>query len=364
METIVLHWISSEDIAKGHEASSYERKVQKYIERNNLVKGREFRADEGDLGITSALSDILRYLNENKTKEFELLAYKEPTWQVGDIEKCFTERRVSNTLKLTSLYHPCFEEPTDHNTAIWRYISLPKLLDMFQTETLFFTRADKLREFDKFEGRYFTKGEKDSNDAITAFHEKYPDLEQLRHSRAMVGINQQINDFHEKRLTKEIFINCWHIAPHENIAMWKIYSDVFGVCIKSNYTKLCDSFIGNDISHYQIKSKIYIGTVKYIDQNTTRIPKDYSFRPFIHKSIEYEFEKELRCLTQHHYDDDSAPHGGRIPQEFLRAKINIQELIEKVILHPAAPDWYFKILVNLCAKYDVKETLIQRSNLT
>jgi hypothetical protein len=366
METIVLHWISSEDIAKGHKASSYERRVQEYIKRNNLVKGREFRADEDDLGIISALSDILRYLNENKTKKFELLAYKEPPWQqVGDIEKCFTDRRAANTLERTFLYDSLFEEPADHNTAIWRYITLPKLLDMFQTKELFFTRADKLRELDKSEGRYFTLPEERLNDAMifTANHAKNTDLEQIRDLGAIAEMRQSFNDFNEKRMIKEIFINCWHIAPQENIAMWKIYSDNFGVCIKSTYNKLCDSFIDKKIHYYHKERRLKIGAVKYIDQNAIRRPENHQFWHYIHKSIEYEFEKELRCITQYHYDEDSAPHGGRTPQEFLRAEINIQELVEEVILHPAAPDWYRKILVNLFDKYDVKEIPIQPSSL-
>ena len=67
METIVLHWISSEDIAKGYNAPSYERKVREYIRRNNLTICKEYIAADDGLAMALVLSELVKFLNENKT---------------------------------------------------------------------------------------------------------------------------------------------------------------------------------------------------------------------------------------------------------------------------------------------------------
>ena len=358
METIVLHWISYEDISKGYTAPSYERKVREYIQRNNLFISKEYIISDDGLAMASVLDELVQFLNQNKAKTFRLLAYKEPPWRVANIEKCFSDRFSDKTLEFDFLHHKCFEEPSNHNTMLWRYISLPKLLDMLQTQTLFFTRADKLREFDKFEGQYFTQYSKGLYDAIIAGQENLPPIADGISWQTMVENEYKMNEFNEQHFIKRNFINCWHMALHENIAMWKIYSDIFGVCIQSTYNRLCDSIVDDDWSHYHPKQRVYIGAVKYIDRRISAIPKDNMFWTFLHKSIGYAFEQELRCIIWHmpNLNNDSV-------HEYFRTKIDIGILIENIFLHPAAPTWYYENLVALCAQYGVDKSRIKLSNL-
>lgn len=358
METIVLHWISSEDIAKGYTAPSYERKVREYVRRNNLVICKEYIAADDGLAMASILSELVQFLNDNKTQTFRLLAYKVPPWRVANVEKCFTDRFSDKTLEFNFLHHECFEEPTDHNTPIWRYISLPKFLDMLQTQTLFFTRADKLREVDKFEGQYFTQYARELGDAIIAGHVNLPPIAEGFTWQQMAEMDRQTNDYNEQHFVKRNFINCWHMAPHESIAMWKMYADVFGVCIQSTYNRLCDSIIDDNWSHYHPKQRVYLGAVKYIDRRRTLIPRNNMFWPYLHKSIGYAFEQELRCIIS-----DNRDWKNGIAHEFLHTRIDNELLIENIFLHPAAPAWYYENLITLCAQYGIDTSRIRLSNL-
>lgn len=358
METIVLHWISSEDIAKGYTGSSYKRKIGEYIRRNNLVICKEYIAADDGLAMASVLGELVQFLNQNKAKTFRLLSYKAPPWRETNFEKCFTDRLSNKTLEFDFLNHECFEEPTNHNTAIWRYISLPKMLDMLQTQTLFFTRADKLREFDKFEGQYFTQYSKDLYDAIITGQITLPPIAKGVTWQQMAEMDLKSNEYNEQHFIKRNFINCWHIATHENIAMWKMYSDIFGVCIQSTYNRLCDSIVDDYWSHYNLKKRVYIGTVKYIDRRTDIIPKGNMFWPYLHKSIGYAFEKELRCVIW-----DTLNWGTDAAHEYFRTKIDSRILVESIFLHPAAPTWYYENLVTLCAQHGIDKSRIKPSNL-
>lgn len=43
-----------------------------------------------------------------------------------------------------------FQKPKDLNVPIWRYMDFTKFVDLLDTKTLFFTRADRFD--DQFEG--------------------------------------------------------------------------------------------------------------------------------------------------------------------------------------------------------------------
>ena len=94
----------------------------------------------------------------------------------------------------------------------------------------------------------------------------------------MFDMNKRSHLVSGERLIKQYFINCWHMNDHENFAMWKIYSEPFGVCIQSTYSSLIDYFCDPEYSFYK-NTKIYAGEVKYIDWESDVMPKDNLFVP-------------------------------------------------------------------------------------
>ena len=47
-------------------------------------------------------------------------------------------------------FHPVFEQPSDVNVRVWRYLDFTKLVSLVDSRRLYFTRADKFE--DPFEG--------------------------------------------------------------------------------------------------------------------------------------------------------------------------------------------------------------------
>jgi len=59
-----------------------------------------------------------------------------------------------------------------------------------------------------------------------------------------------------------IYLNCWHMNPHESAAMWDIYlgGEPQGIALRSTYRRLTESITD--------PRAVFIGTVNYVDFNT------------------------------------------------------------------------------------------------
>ena len=145
------------------------------------------------------------------------------------------------------------------------------------------------------------------------------------------------------------------MGDFENFAMWKIYSDAFGVAIESTYEALCDSFADDEWDFYREPKKIYIGKVHYIDHNTAILPQDNAFWPYMHKMREFSYEQELRCIIS---DWGISPKASGI-----KPKINLDDLIKKIYVSPFAPEWFKSSMEDLCEKYGVSSKKVVQSSL-
>ena len=228
--------------------------------------------------------------------------------------------------------HPVFEKPEDENIKIWRYMDFTKLVSIFDSKSLYFTRADKFE--DVFEGSFPQKN--------------YTAKEQI-----FLGA-----DFF-KKFRKFNAINCWHINEHESAAMWKLYlKSNEGVAIQSTYSNLKASFIDvNDV---------FIGIVKYIDYETEFFPMDNDFIRFLHKRKSFQHEQELRAITSKF---PKAPKTNEnipamdINQETMEhgiaINIDINTLIQKIYIAPEAPSWHLDLIKGVISKYGYNFDVVQ-----
>lgn len=242
---------------------------------------------------------------------------------------------------------------TNPDVQIWRYINLPKFLDLIQTGTLYFSRADFLRKIDKFEGSYSTNYSKRINQFISEGEIELPENYPISKDTYLT-VEKKMENYIETVGIKETYINCWHISDFENFAMWKIYSDAFGVSIESTYNKMCDSFI-DKWGPYNEGSEIHIGKVFYIDRNRSMIPQGNGFWPFMCKGKEFEYENELRCVIWDH---------GNGKNENIKVKVDLDKLIQKIHISPFAGGWFKRSIESLCEKYRIDPLKINQSQLT
>jgi hypothetical protein len=90
----------------------------------------------------------------------------------------------------------------------------------------------------------------------------------------------------------------------------------------------------------EIHYEQHIGEVNYIDYKKEYIPFDNSFFPFLFKRKSFQYEREIRIisdLTKHQLTIDNG----------LKIDVSINELIEKIYIHPKSENWYKNLVIEL-----------------
>lgn len=304
-------------------------------------------------GITSSFLflKVLNFIKTQKEKIF-VICYDEFSCDYADpdIDKVYRDLLAQNKIEIINYCHPCFIEPRECEKT-WRYLSLPKFIDFIKSKTLHFTRADVMRGIDKNEGLLFTKRHKEIHKEISENPEQlakvFPDIKKT--GKEILEMEEIRNSKHEQKVVNQVYINCWHLNKSENFAMWKVYSDNFGVCLQSTYGDLYQGFSDGEWEMVKECNRIFAGKVSYINTRTETIPQDYSSRPFMYKIEEFAYENELRFVI---YDPNEK-------SQFKKIQVNPEKLINRIYISPFAPDWFEDVIRDLCKKYGVSSEIIK-----
>ncbi|AJA67485.1 DUF2971 domain-containing protein [Myroides odoratimimus] len=209
--------------------------------------------------------------------------------------------------------------PSDPNTVVWKYLDLSKFLDLLLSNKLFMSRSDKFE--DQYEGTF-----------------SEPTFEEIKR------ISQDNPDFlhHYKQKRKNIVISSWHLNECESFAMWQIFTkNKEGIAIQSTLERLQKAVsVENRIDQY-------IGEVNYIDYKREFIPFDDEFFPFLFKRQSFQYEKEVRIIS------DVSPLGIEV-NEGIKIHVDIEQLIEKIYIHPKSENWYKNLVLELMHKLNFK----------
>jgi len=219
--------------------------------------------------------------------------------------------------------------------TIWRYMSFFSFVSMLHHQALHFTRVDQLD--DPFEGSFPRLNVKIRP---TTYKEKMP----------VKKINLLSEMYRE--YVKHTFINCWHINKYQSAAMWKLYlQSNEGIAIKSTVGSLRTSFIKS-------KYELSIGQINYIRYSKDLIPEGPLF-PYFHKRKSFEHEHELRVVIQDHSRDSQGDIIWSNPRHKsgLMIKIDLDNLIDRIIVAPLCPSWQQKLVKPLLEKYGVNKSV-------
>ncbi|MEK8082284.1 DUF2971 domain-containing protein [Pseudomonas sp. XK-1] len=265
---------------------------------------------------------------------------------------------------------------------IWRYISLDKLVNLLETESLYFTPLSLYEKSDPFEG-YMPKVGLEalanllgaSDDKLEHMHEQ---LKIMSENSRNAGINnpngeELLKQFRikldaKKELSKEIFnkttkgitVNCWHYNLSESEAMWKLYSENGkGLAIKTSIASLKSS-----IESIEQDLLVHIGRVKYLDfydENIT--PKDCvtdgHLSPLL-KRASFSHENEIRLFTVPDIEYESLHE---FEPTAKSVKISTNKLIEQIYISPYAGEPFSSSAIAICKKYGINPELIIESKL-
>jgi hypothetical protein len=134
---------------------------------------------------------------------------------------------------------------------------------------------------------------------------------------------------------EKVAVSSWHINEYESFAMWQIFTqNSEGLAIQSTVKRLQDALIPEN------NYKQYIGEVNYIDYKKEYIPFDDMFFPFLFKRKSFQYEREIRILT------DVADNNIKL-NDGLKINVDINQLIEKIYIHPKSENWYKNLVIQL-----------------
>jgi len=179
--------------------------------------------------------------------------------------------------------HPDFIQPDNEKIKIWRYMDFTKFVSILHTNTLFFSRADKLG--DPFEGS-LPKVCIDKLYSINLSECSYPQTEE-----ELKNIGK-----YKRRKRREFVmqstVSCWNMSEVESAALWRLYlKSNEGIAIQTNLERFKKSFNVEE-------GDIYIGKINYIDYD-----KDYfnyetfSYDILLHKRLSFSYEQEIRAIV-------------------------------------------------------------------
>lgn len=205
--------------------------------------------------------------------------------------------------------------PEDPDTVVWKYLDLSKFLDLLLSKQLFMSRSDKFE--DQYEGTF-----------------SEPTFEEIK---KIAANKPEFLDYYKSHREK-VVISSWHINEYESFAMWQIFT-------KNNEGLAIQSTIGRLKEALQPENRVeqYIGNVNYIDYKKEYIPFDNAFFPFLFKRKSFQYEREVRIIT------DVSSHNISV-NEGIKINVDLNQLIEKIYIHPKSENWYKKLVIELVSK--------------
>ena len=205
--------------------------------------------------------------------------------------------------------------PNDTDTVVWKYLDLSKFLDLLLSQKLFMSRSDKFE--DQYEGTF-----------------SEPTFEEIK---KLATDNPDFLNYYKTHREK-VAISSWHINEYESFAMWQIFTqNSEGLAIQSTIGRLQKALDPEqNISQY-------IGEVNYIDYKKEYIPFDDLFFPFLFKRKSFQYEREVRIIS------DISESKIKI-NDGLKINVDIDQLIEKIYIHPKSENWYKKLVIQLVSE--------------
>jgi len=225
------------------------------------------------------------------------------------------------------LTSPNIKLPEDPDTIVWKYLDLSKFLDLLLSKKLFMSRSDKVE--DQYEGTF-----------------SEPTFEEIK--KLAINNPEFLNYYKTHR--EKVAISSWHINEYESFAMWQIFTqNSEGLAIQSTIGRLQKAL------KPETNLKQYIGQVNYIDYKKEYIPFDDLFFPFLFKRKSFQYEREVRIIS------DTSDTAITI-NDGIKINVDISQLIDKIYIHPKSENWYKNLVIELVSKLGF-DIAIEKSDL-
>jgi len=263
--------------------------------------------------------------------------------------------------------HPSFDRPPV-TAKLWRYMDLPKFVDLLTSRRLWLTNAEVLATDDPYEGlpgavqfphrmwRSIEEVPEPLRRQILQRRGLGPDMTPEAAFRSWFMVEEQ-RCIMIRTGRRDFYVNCWHTASHESIAMWKIYGAPGpGIAIVSNGGRIETALSANDHG-------LHLGAVQYEDPDVFQIGMSNVFDTITRKRTSYEYEHEVRLVYWHPDEGHDALVNDNWNEETMRfddlvedirpidpgvsIDCDVDVLVQSVIVSPFAPAWFATMIERL-----------------
>jgi hypothetical protein len=235
--------------------------------------------------------------------------------------------------------------------SLWRYMSLPKLLALLVSRSVFLCRADLLG--DEFEGS-FTQGSLQAHERVWGgpFLPEHVHLAQW--------------------LPYRTFVSCWHASEVESAALWEIYAGTEGaIAVRSTIGALVEAFPETAERSGDLIINQNVRSVQYIDYRSIHPHINALGGPFCYKRQAFAFEQEVRVIRQEIPTGPASDrpggrviHVGGIPDEAGRMiEVVLPNLIKAIYLAPSSPPWLLPTVQETLSAFDLENIECRQSSL-
>lgn len=238
-----------------------------------------------------------------------------------------------------------FPIPSDPNAVTWRVMCLDELESLIK-EGLSLTRVVDFP--DKLEGRL--------------------PLPTLAHLRATKEESADIFIRKNEIMRLATFVSCWRQDQEESIIMWDEYdSKRCKVAVRSSAHKLWSQC--TKIALGMTRGDSRLGVVTYINPELQGFVLRNGNLPLTHKHTNYSWEREVRIVRTDPGLEDSITKNFEETSQIIMSpgpvrqnlQVNLDELIENVVLNPAAKYSFKSTVTSILATKNLEARLIPSS---
>ena len=244
----------------------------------------------------------------------------------------------------------------DTNAILWRYMDFSKLIDLLESGSLFFVRAELME--DPYEAALPTLTE----NAYRAYFQR-PGVVSVNNAADITLTNMRI-------MRTQSCISCWHENDFESAAMWSLYakSDEC-IAIRTSFKNLIVTFS-------KAPELIHATQIQYIDyatQNFTNGDPSFSaFDAITHKRKSFEHEREVRLILWTHSSPNQLLTYGRqldrsddahrpFPHAGHPVRVDTRTLLEAIYVSPRSPEWFRSLVSRVLKRYGIATEPVRSS---
>jgi len=236
--------------------------------------------------------------------------------------------------------------PTQQTDVLWRFISFDKFAAVLETNSLYFSRTDQYD--DPTEGLVPYQWN-------IEFHKGLPEYFSFSQPSSKM---------------QTMFASCWYRGADEPAQLWRLNPEnSSGICIRTTQARLLKALGAATSSDPKI-THLVVGAIKYINHHDYISPipavrgnaESHHWNIWSHflKKKAFIHEQEFRILFDN-MEYGSCPHPSQ--PEGINLKINLNQLIDKIIISPYVLPHLSEVVRKLLIAYGLTVEVEQSSLL-